>query len=67
MIFWLYYRDGLTTRAISSLPFVGLSTKGVESTIHRLTRMVRNEMVERSSRLENKPQGEEGFRSPESL
>ena len=40
-IFWLYYRHGLTAKAISSLPGVGLSTKGVESTILRLTRIIR--------------------------
>ena len=67
MIFWLYYRDGFTTRAIASLPFVGLSTKGVESTIHRLTRLVRSELVERGSGMENESKGEKGFRSPESL
>jgi len=40
-IFWLYYRHGLTARAIASIPAVGLSAKGVESTIHRLTRAAR--------------------------
>jgi len=41
VIFWLYYRDGLTARAIAQLPNIRLSVKGVESTIHRLTRHVR--------------------------
>jgi RNA polymerase sigma-70 factor, ECF subfamily len=41
VIFWLYYRDGLTARAIAQLPGIRLSVKGVESTIHRLTRRVR--------------------------
>lgn len=40
-IFWLYYRQGLTARAISEIPSIGLSQKGVESTIYRLTRAVR--------------------------
>lgn len=40
-IFWLYYRHGLTARAIAAIPVVGLSAKGVESTIHRLTRAAR--------------------------
>jgi RNA polymerase sigma-70 factor (ECF subfamily) len=40
-IFWLYYRQGLTARAIAELPSIGLSQKGVESTIYRLTRVVR--------------------------
>ena len=43
-IFWLYYRVGLTANAIAALPHVGLSTKGVESTILRLTRLLREEL-----------------------
>ena len=45
-IFWLYYRHGLTARAISQIPAIGLSQKGVESTIGRLTRHVRRCMAE---------------------
>jgi len=45
-VFWLYYRAGLTASAIATLPSIGLSTKGVESTILRLTRLLRQEMVE---------------------
>jgi len=41
-IFWLYYRHGLTARAIAAIPAVGLTAKGVESTIHRLTRAARD-------------------------
>jgi DNA-directed RNA polymerase specialized sigma24 family protein len=40
-IFWLYYRCGLSARAIAALPEVQLTTKGVESTILRLNRMVK--------------------------
>ena len=40
-IFWLYYGHGLTAKAISQLPGIGLSVKGVESTLLRLTRYVR--------------------------
>jgi RNA polymerase sigma-70 factor (ECF subfamily) len=40
-IFWLYYREGLTAKAISELPSVSLSVKGVESVVGRLTRFVR--------------------------
>lgn len=50
-IFWLYYRHGLTARAIAALPSVGLTAKGVESTIFRLTRLVR-EMVSAPIRRE---------------
>jgi RNA polymerase sigma-70 factor (ECF subfamily) len=41
LIFWLYYRHGLTANAIASVPGVGLTPKGVESLLLRLTRMVR--------------------------
>jgi RNA polymerase sigma-70 factor (ECF subfamily) len=41
LIFWLYYRSGLSASAIASLPNIGLTTKGVESALLRLTRLVR--------------------------
>jgi len=41
VIFWLYYRNGLTAAAISRLPSIKLSAKGVESTLLRLVRLVR--------------------------
>lgn len=44
-IFWLYYRVGLSASAIAALPAVGLNTKGVESTILRLTRAVRQHLA----------------------
>jgi RNA polymerase sigma-70 factor (ECF subfamily) len=40
-IFRLYYRQGLTAKAISQLPNIKLGTKGVESTLLRLTRYVK--------------------------
>jgi RNA polymerase sigma-70 factor (ECF subfamily) len=40
-IFWLYYRQGLTAKAISKLPGITLGVKGVESTLLRLTRYVK--------------------------
>jgi RNA polymerase sigma-70 factor (ECF subfamily) len=40
-IFWLYYRQGLTAKAISELPDIRLGTKGVESTLLRLTHYVK--------------------------
>jgi RNA polymerase sigma-70 factor, ECF subfamily len=40
-IFWLYFRQGLTAKAISQLPDITLGTKGVESTLLRLTRYVK--------------------------
>jgi RNA polymerase sigma-70 factor (ECF subfamily) len=47
-IFWLYYRVGLTASAIAALPTVGLSTKGVETTILRLSRAIRQELTVRT-------------------
>jgi RNA polymerase sigma-70 factor, ECF subfamily len=44
-IFWLYYRQGLTAKEIVELPSIGLSLKGVESTLHRLTQLVRTHLA----------------------
>lgn len=49
-IFWLYYQQGLTAKAISELPAIGLTVKGVESTLLRLTRLVREKMNARPGR-----------------
>jgi len=40
-IFWLYYKEGLTAKAIAELCCIGLTVKGVESTLLRLTKLVR--------------------------
>ena len=42
-IFWLYFEQGYTAKEISLLPSIGLSVKGVESTLQRLTRFLRGE------------------------
>jgi RNA polymerase sigma-70 factor (ECF subfamily) len=65
-IFWLYYRAGLTARAIAALPKIGLGTKGVETTILRLTRLVRKQLT-RKSEPEGSSSKSEGIRSAESL
>jgi RNA polymerase sigma-70 factor (ECF subfamily) len=46
-IFWLHYRAGMSARAISELPFVNLTTKGVESMLLRLVRLLREELAEK--------------------
>ena len=56
-IFWLYYRQGLTAKAISQLPDITLGTKGVESTLLRLTRFVKACLTDPSSRRRNKASG----------
>ena len=40
-IFWLYYRSGLTANSIASISQIGLTVKGVESTLQRLTSLLR--------------------------
>jgi RNA polymerase sigma-70 factor (ECF subfamily) len=47
MIFWLYFRQGMSTREIASLPVIGLGTKGVGSVIERLKRSVREQILAR--------------------
>ena len=44
-IFWLYYRQGLTADAIARIPAMGLGTKGVESALQRVTRLLRHAIV----------------------
>jgi RNA polymerase sigma-70 factor (ECF subfamily) len=67
LIFWLYYRHGMSAKAIAALPTVGLSAKGVESSIFRLTRLVRQQIVDVRSDGQNRPgSGEKGFRPAES-
>lgn len=44
IIFWLYYLQGLTAEEIAALPGVGLSAKGVESALRRVTTWLRREM-----------------------
>ncbi len=44
LVFRLYYQQGFTAKAIAALPQVGLSVKGVESVILRLTKLVRTEL-----------------------
>ena len=45
MIFWLYFRQGMSTREIASLHVIGLGTKGVGSVIERLKRSVRERIL----------------------
>jgi RNA polymerase sigma-70 factor, ECF subfamily len=66
-IFWLYYRAGMTAGAIASLPAVGLSTKGVETTILRLTRIVRQHLTRERKYEGPGSKSVEGFRSGESF
>jgi RNA polymerase sigma-70 factor (ECF subfamily) len=48
MIFKLYFHQGLSARAIAAIPSLELSTKGVESAIHRVTLYLRSQLRSRS-------------------
>jgi RNA polymerase sigma-70 factor, ECF subfamily len=63
-VFWLYYRSGLTASAIAALPGVDLTTKGVESLLFRLTRLVREGLSDPVGPDEEK---KKGFQQAESL
>jgi len=67
LIFWLYYQQGMSAKAIAALPVLGLTAKGVESAILRLTRLVRDEIVNiRSETSSGAEPGEKGFHPAES-
>jgi RNA polymerase sigma-70 factor (ECF subfamily) len=57
-VFWLYYRSGCTASAIASLPALELTTKGVESLLFRLTRLVRQNI---SNAADPNTDSEKGF------
>ncbi|MBY0503893.1 MAG: sigma-70 family RNA polymerase sigma factor [Bryobacteraceae bacterium] len=42
--FWLYYRQGFTSKEIAALPALDLTVKGVESLLFRLTAALRNRL-----------------------
>ncbi len=44
-IFWLYFRQGMSTKEIASLPTIGLTAKGVGSVIERLTYCIREQIL----------------------
>jgi RNA polymerase sigma-70 factor, ECF subfamily len=58
-IFWLYYRQGYSTREIADMSHLGLTQKGIESCIHRMTGALRVFLVGGGSKsaetLEGKP------------
>ncbi len=45
MIFWLYFRQGMSTKEIASLPTIRLGTKGVGSVIERLKHGIREQIL----------------------
>jgi RNA polymerase sigma-70 factor (ECF subfamily) len=69
LIFWLYYRTGLTAAAIAALPDIGLTPSGVESAIGRLTKLVKAAISEPCEpKTEPKSlKDKKGFREAESF
>jgi RNA polymerase sigma-70 factor, ECF subfamily len=68
LIFWLYFRSGLSAGAIASLPNIGLSTKGVESILFRLTRLLRAALAEPAGEPKKDTSGhQKGLRQAESF
>lgn len=66
-IFWLYYQQGMTAKDIAALPTIALSSKGVESVIVRVIRLVRDRMVGMNICANSKSiSKEKGFLSAES-
>jgi RNA polymerase sigma-70 factor (ECF subfamily) len=63
-VFWLYYRSGFTASAIASLPGLDLTTKGVESLLLRLTRLIREKL---SGVGEPDTRSKKGFQQAESF
>lgn len=43
-IFWFFYEQGYTAKEISLMPHLGLTVKGVEAVLFRLTRYVRERL-----------------------
>jgi RNA polymerase sigma-70 factor, ECF subfamily len=64
LIFWLYYQQGMSAKAIAQLPTIGLTAKGVESTLLRLTRLLREQLM--SGRPETIERLKKGFCPAES-
>ncbi|MGD0097286.1 MAG: sigma-70 family RNA polymerase sigma factor [Terracidiphilus sp.] len=56
-IFWLYYGQGYTARDIAAMPHLGLSEKGVESCIYRLTRSLKDMVVGGAARISGSAKG----------
>ena len=64
MIFWLYFRQGMSTKEIASLPGIGLSLKGVGSVIERLKHCLRGQLLGARPCSEDAPAGKPKANSP---
>jgi RNA polymerase sigma-70 factor (ECF subfamily) len=50
VMFWLYYRQGYTAEEIARLPAIGLTAKGVESALRRVTVWLRAQVGQEKPR-----------------
>lgn len=66
-IFWLYYRIGLSASAIAVIPGIGLTTKGVESTLLRLTKHVKQKLCDAPQTSVEGVPDDKGIRPAESF
>ena len=66
-IFWLYYRVGLSASAIAAISGIGLTTKGVESTLLRLTKHVKQKLCHAPRISGESAPDDEGIRPAESF
>jgi RNA polymerase sigma-70 factor (ECF subfamily) len=53
-VFWVYFRSGLTAKEISNLPGMGLSVKGVESVLLRMTQQIKAKLTPQASEKKKK-------------
>ncbi|SRR5258708_16020672 len=60
-IFWLHYRQGFTANAIADMGVYGLTSKGIESILHRLRSQVRGWLSDRAASTKTRS-GAEGIR-----
>ncbi len=68
LVFWLYYRVGMSASSIGALPEISLGEKGVESMLLRITRDLRKRIGSSAVRQEvGKLNSREGILSAESL
>jgi RNA polymerase sigma-70 factor, ECF subfamily len=57
MIFWLYYRQGMSTKEIAAIHAIGLTSKGVGSALERVKRSIREKIVGISVSGDHEPSG----------
>jgi RNA polymerase sigma-70 factor (ECF subfamily) len=50
-LFWLYFRQGFTAEEIAGMTGSGLTPKGVESALRRVSKWIKEEMEERRSKV----------------